>query len=232
VTELSKRLRLHKNNASAARTLESARLHRAEPRHRELPPRHPCSSSAELRAAHGAPRQARPIMASWCVRRGETTYLAVLRRAAVVPVEVIEADRPVRIVSQLGEALPLHATGGRQGPPRLRAGGRAARARPPTASRASPSAPSSTARPPPAAARRYGPTATPSTWASISRTCGRRRAGARTTRAPWSASRGRGARLAPDARRIEKEVAPLVLKRDASSPAGLASTSGRPRAQG
>jgi DNA-binding IclR family transcriptional regulator len=40
----------------------------------------------------------------------ETTYLAVLRRTVVVPVEVIEADRPVRIVSQLGEALPLHAT--------------------------------------------------------------------------------------------------------------------------
>jgi DNA-binding IclR family transcriptional regulator len=40
----------------------------------------------------------------------ETTYLAVLRRAAVVPVEAVEADRPVRIVLQLGEALPLHCT--------------------------------------------------------------------------------------------------------------------------
>src|SRR2546428_11888420 len=55
-------------------------------------------------------RQARPIMAELVRQARETAYLAVLRRGAVVPVEVIEADRPVRIVSQLGEALPLHST--------------------------------------------------------------------------------------------------------------------------
>src|SRR5207249_4176235 len=57
----------------------------------------------------GLLRQARPIMIELVRQVRETTYLAVLRRAAVVPVEVIEADRPVRIVSQLGEALPLHS---------------------------------------------------------------------------------------------------------------------------
>src|SRR5262245_64747451 len=55
-------------------------------------------------------RQARPIMGELVRQVHETTYLAVLRRGAIVPVEVVEADRPVRIVSQLGEALPLHST--------------------------------------------------------------------------------------------------------------------------
>jgi DNA-binding IclR family transcriptional regulator len=58
----------------------------------------------------GLLRQARPIMTELVHQVRETTYLAVLRRNAVVPVEVVEADRPVRIVSQLGEALPLHCT--------------------------------------------------------------------------------------------------------------------------
>src|SRR4029077_4597275 len=58
----------------------------------------------------GLLRQAHPLMADLARQVRETTYLAVLRRTAVVPVEVVEADRPVRMVSQLGEALPLHAT--------------------------------------------------------------------------------------------------------------------------
>jgi IclR family acetate operon transcriptional repressor len=40
----------------------------------------------------------------------ETTYLAVLRRGFSSPCEVIEADRAVRIIPPLGEALPLHST--------------------------------------------------------------------------------------------------------------------------
>jgi DNA-binding IclR family transcriptional regulator len=58
----------------------------------------------------GLLRQARPILGDLVRQVRETAYLAVLRRSAVVPVEVAEADRPVRIVSQLGEALPLHCT--------------------------------------------------------------------------------------------------------------------------
>src|SRR5437899_11332072 len=58
----------------------------------------------------GLLRQARPIMGELVRQVRETAYVAVLRRAGVVPVEVMEADRPVRIVSQLGETLPLHAT--------------------------------------------------------------------------------------------------------------------------
>src|SRR5467141_2743603 len=99
VTELSKRLRLHKNNVfRLLATLESRgyiEQNRATENYR-LGVR--CLQLGQSYVDHlGLLRQAR-----------QTTYLAVLRRAAVVPVEVIEADRPVRIVSQLGEALPLH----------------------------------------------------------------------------------------------------------------------------
>jgi DNA-binding IclR family transcriptional regulator len=42
--------------------------------------------------------------------RHETVYLSLLRRGAVVPLQSVEADRPVRIVSLLGQSLPLHCT--------------------------------------------------------------------------------------------------------------------------
>src|SRR2546430_6472055 len=58
----------------------------------------------------GLLHQARPIIAAPVRQVRETSYSAVLRRDAVVPIEVVEADRPVRIVSPLGEGLPLHST--------------------------------------------------------------------------------------------------------------------------
>jgi IclR family KDG regulon transcriptional repressor len=112
VTELSKRLKLHKNNVfRLLATLESRgyiEQNRATENYR-LGIR--CLQLGQSYVQHmGLLRQARPIMAELVRQARETTYLAVLRRMAVVPVEVIEADRPVRIVSQLGEALPLHCT--------------------------------------------------------------------------------------------------------------------------
>jgi DNA-binding IclR family transcriptional regulator len=112
VTELSKRLRLHKNNVfRLLATLESRgyiEQNRATENYR-LGIR--CLQLGQSYVQHmGLLRQARPIMVELTRQVRETTYLAVLRRASVVPVEVVEADRPVRTVSQLGEALPLHCT--------------------------------------------------------------------------------------------------------------------------
>jgi IclR family transcriptional regulator, KDG regulon repressor len=36
--------------------------------------------------------------------------VAVLRKASVVPLDAVEADRPIRLTSRIGEALPLHCT--------------------------------------------------------------------------------------------------------------------------
>jgi IclR family transcriptional regulator, KDG regulon repressor len=112
VTELSKRLKLHKNNVfRLLATLESRgyiEQNRATENYR-LGIR--CLELGQSYVQHmGVLRQARPIMIELVRQARETTYLAVLRRGKVVPVEVVEADRPVRIVSQLGEALPLHCT--------------------------------------------------------------------------------------------------------------------------
>src|SRR4030095_13739277 len=112
VTELSKRLKLHKKNVfRILATLESRgyiEQNRATENYR-LGTR--CLQLGQSYVQHmGVLRQARPIMVDLLRPARETTSLAILRRAAVVPVDVIEADRPVRTVSQLGEALPLHCT--------------------------------------------------------------------------------------------------------------------------
>jgi IclR family KDG regulon transcriptional repressor len=112
VTELSKRLKLHKNNVfRLLATLESRgyiEQNRATENYR-LGIR--CLQLGQSYLQHmGVLRQARSILGELVRQVRETAYLAVLRRGSVVPVEVVEADRPVRIVSQLGETLPLYCT--------------------------------------------------------------------------------------------------------------------------
>ncbi|MGH7340707.1 MAG: IclR family transcriptional regulator, partial [Candidatus Rokuibacteriota bacterium] len=112
VTDLSKRLKLHKNNVfRLLATLESRgyiEQNRATENYR-LGIR--CLQLGQAYVQHmGLLRQARPIMTELSRQIRETTYLAVLRRGFIVPVEVIEADRAVRIIPPLGEALPLHST--------------------------------------------------------------------------------------------------------------------------
>jgi IclR family acetate operon transcriptional repressor len=59
----------------------------------------------------GLVRQARPILADVARRCGESTFVAIMRRDRVVPLEAAEAcERVVRIRPPLGEALPLHCT--------------------------------------------------------------------------------------------------------------------------
>jgi DNA-binding IclR family transcriptional regulator len=112
VTELSKRLKLHKNNVFRLLATLEARGYIEQNRATEnyrLGIR--CLQLGQSYVQHmGLLRQARPIMVELVRAVRETAYIAVLRRAAVVPVDVVEADRAVRIVSQLGEALPLHCT--------------------------------------------------------------------------------------------------------------------------
>jgi DNA-binding IclR family transcriptional regulator len=112
VTELSKRLKLHKNNVfRLLATLESRgyiEQNRATENYR-LGIR--CLQLGQSYVQHmGLLRQAGPIRADVVRQARETAYVAILRRGGIVPVDVLEADRPVRIVSQLGETLPLHCT--------------------------------------------------------------------------------------------------------------------------
>ena len=112
VTELSKRLKLHKNNIfRLLATLESRgyiEQNKATENYR-----------LGLRSLHlgqayvsrmGLLRQARPVMDALVKQLRESAYVAVSRQGGMVPLEGLEADQPVRLVSTIGETLPLHAT--------------------------------------------------------------------------------------------------------------------------
>jgi DNA-binding IclR family transcriptional regulator len=112
VTELSQRLKLHKNNIfRLLATLESRgyiEQNKATENYR-----------LGLRSLHlgqayvsrmGLLRQARPVMEGLVKQVRESAYVAVSRQSGMVPLDGFEADQPVRLVSTIGETLPLHAT--------------------------------------------------------------------------------------------------------------------------
>lgn len=112
VTELSKRLKLHKNNVfRLLATLESRgyiEQNKATDNYR-LGIR--CLQLGQSYVHQmGLLRQARPILQKLVERARETAFVAVLRRDLVVPLDAIEADRPVRTIPSVGDPLPLHCT--------------------------------------------------------------------------------------------------------------------------
>lgn len=113
VTELSKRLKLHKNNVFRLLATLEARSYIEQNRATE-------NYRLGIKCLHlgrryidhmGLVRQARPILADVARRCRESTFVAIMRREGVVPLESAEpSDRVVRITPPLGEALPLHCT--------------------------------------------------------------------------------------------------------------------------
>src|SRR5215471_435582 len=97
VTELSKRLKLHKNNVFRLLATLEARGYIEQNRSTEnyrLGVR--CLQLGQSYVRHmGLLRQAAPIMTELVRQARETAYVAVLRRDGVVPIEVVEADRSV-----------------------------------------------------------------------------------------------------------------------------------------
>jgi DNA-binding IclR family transcriptional regulator len=112
VTDLSKRLKLHKNNVfRLLATLESRgyiEQNKATENYR-LGSR--CLQIGQTYLSQmGLLRQAMPIMERVTKSCRETIYLGQLRRGAVVPVQAVETDQAVRTVSLIGQSLPLHCT--------------------------------------------------------------------------------------------------------------------------
>jgi len=112
VTELSKRLKLHKNNVfRLLATLESRgyiEQNKATENYR-LGIR--CLQLGQTYVAQmGLLRQARPIIESLAHKSRETAFVAVLRRTTAVPLDAVEADQPIRVTSCVGHILPLHCT--------------------------------------------------------------------------------------------------------------------------
>jgi DNA-binding IclR family transcriptional regulator len=112
VTELSKRLGLHKNNVfrllatlehrgyiEQNRTTENYRL---GPKTLQLG-----SIFIEQRECR---RQARPIIENLMALSGETAVVAVLRGDKVIYMDSVETNKTVRAVSRIGAMLPAHCT--------------------------------------------------------------------------------------------------------------------------
>ncbi len=112
VTELSKRLKLHKNNVfRLLATLESRgyiEQNRATENYRLG------LKSLELGQTFikqmGLLRQAKPILERLVGECNETSYVAIFKEGHIVYLDVVETDLTVRVVSRVGSRLPAHCT--------------------------------------------------------------------------------------------------------------------------
>ncbi len=112
VTELSKRLKLHKNNVfRLLATLESRgyiEQNRATENYRLG------LKSLELGQTFikqmGLLRQAKPILEKLVSECNETSYVAIFKEGYIVYLDVIETDLTVRVVSRVGSRLPAYCT--------------------------------------------------------------------------------------------------------------------------
>jgi len=112
VTELSKRLKLHKNNVfRILATLESRSYIEQNRSTENYRLGTKCLQLGQTYIQHmGLLQQARPIMLDVVKACHESAYVTVMRKGKVVPLDMVESDQPVRIVSHIGENLPLHCT--------------------------------------------------------------------------------------------------------------------------
>src|SRR6056297_417411 len=112
VTELSKRLKLHKNNVfRLLATLESRgyiEQNRATENYRLG------LKSLELGQTFikqmGLLRQAKPILEKMVEDCNETSYVTIFKEGHVVYLDVLETDMTVRVVSRVGSRLPSYCT--------------------------------------------------------------------------------------------------------------------------
>src|SRR5512136_165647 len=112
VTELSKRLGLHKNNVFRLLATLEHRGYIEQNRKTEnyrlgLKTLQLGSIFIEQRECR---RQARPILEDLMANTGETAVVAVLRATKVIYMDSVETDRTVRAVSRVGAMLPAHCT--------------------------------------------------------------------------------------------------------------------------
>ena len=112
VTELSKRLKLHKNNVfRLLATLESRgyiEQNKATENYRLG------LKALELGQTFikqmGLLRQAKPILEKMASECNETCYVAIFKEAHVVYLDMVETDMTVRVVSRVGSRLPSYCT--------------------------------------------------------------------------------------------------------------------------
>ena len=112
VTELSRRLKLHKNNVfRLLATLETRGYVEQDPATGNYRLGMKTFEVAGVFLHHlGVVKQARPILEQLSRDTDETAYLGVLEGPAVVCLDMVETGQPVRVVPHLGRRLPAYAT--------------------------------------------------------------------------------------------------------------------------
>lgn len=112
VTELSKRLKLHKNNVfRLLATLEARGYIEQNKANENYRLGIGCLRLGQrFMTQIGLLRQAHPVLQQVTKGSRETAFIAVMRNGAAVPLDAVEAEQPVRMVSRIGDALPLHCT--------------------------------------------------------------------------------------------------------------------------
>lgn len=112
VTELSKRLKLHKNNVFRLLATLEARGYIEQNKQTEnyrLGVR--CLYLGQRYLSQlGLVRQARPVLNQLARESGETALLVIFRNGQAIPIEATDGEQPVRVVARLGEPIPLHTT--------------------------------------------------------------------------------------------------------------------------
>jgi DNA-binding IclR family transcriptional regulator len=112
VTELSKRLDLHKNNVfRLLATLES----RSYIEQDKVTGNYRLGLKTLELGQHfikqmGLLRQARPVLERLVRECNETTYVAILKEFQIVYLDVVETDMTVRVVPRVGAQLPAYCT--------------------------------------------------------------------------------------------------------------------------
>ena len=112
VTELSKRLKLHKNNVfRLLATLES----RGYIEQNKVTENYRLGlKTLELGQTFikqmGLLRQSRPVLEALVKECNETTYVAILKESSIVYLDVVETDLTVRVVPRVGARLPAYGT--------------------------------------------------------------------------------------------------------------------------
>lgn len=112
VTELSRKLKLHKNNVF--RLLATLETRGYVEQDRETGNYRLGMRTFEVASVFlhhlGLVKQARTVLEQLATETGETAYLAVLDGPWVVCVDMVETRHAVRVMPWLGQRLPAHAT--------------------------------------------------------------------------------------------------------------------------
>lgn len=112
VTELSKKLGLHKNNVfRLLATLESRGYIEQEKQTGNYKLGVKVLELGQHFIKHlGLLRQAHPVMKDLLAKCNENVYISVLRGNGCVYIDGLEANQVVKVTSRIGQRLPLHAT--------------------------------------------------------------------------------------------------------------------------